>query len=84
VRTNCSTHAVRESRETDRPLLAAVESALEPEIWAAIAPHLPTADDYLGSTSRICTEVVSVWQAGGRRVGSTSDGSASERKQDQT
>ena len=52
---------VRESRENDVPLLAALESALTADIWDAVRDSLPLPEQYLGETSKICASAVAAW-----------------------
>jgi 3-carboxy-cis,cis-muconate cycloisomerase len=54
--------AVRESRETGQPLPAALAANLPPQIWAAVEPRLPGAEQYLGSAGRICVRAVAAWR----------------------
>jgi len=76
--TSCSTPAVRESRETDRPLLATFESTLAPETWAAIA----AAPAHRGRLPRVGVPDL---RGGGRGMAGRRlhiDGSTSDRKRD--
>lgn len=56
--------AVRESRETDQPLLATLQAAVKPEVWASIHAQLPIPEGYVGSAPAICATAVAQWRAG--------------------
>jgi len=57
--------AVRDSRRHGQSLLSTLESSFDADEWRALRPHLPTPDEYLGDTARICADAVAAWRHGG-------------------